>query len=194
MKRTIFLLLAIIAFAHVSEARQPKRGYRGFLEWSSSVRSDNFGVIDIHGNLSMKRQGSFYTGFSTSHGYQINPMFFIGAGLGMERCGKLDNWVAPIFIQGRIDLKFGKFTPFGDLRLGANVAEGAGIYISPTIGYRFNWGRKMGINLGAGLTLAGYRADHYEGTMTGPDSYEIQFVGTKNHIRPYFSFRLGIDF
>ncbi len=100
MKRTIFLLLAIIAFAHVSEARQPKRGYRGFLEWSSSVRSDNFGVIDIHGNLSMKRQGSFYTGFSTSHGYQINPMFFIGAGLGMERCGKLDNWVAPIFIQG----------------------------------------------------------------------------------------------
>lgn len=103
MKRTIFLLLAIIAFTHVSEARQPKRGYRGFLEWSSSVRSDNFGVIDIHGNLSMERQGSFYTGFSTSHGYQINPMFFIGAGLGMERCGKLDNWVAPIFIQGRID-------------------------------------------------------------------------------------------
>lgn len=194
MKRTIFLLLVIIAFAHVSEARQPKRGYRGFLEWSNSVRSDNFGVIDIHGNISMERQGSFYTGFSTSHGYQINPMFFIGAGLGMERCGKLDNWVAPIFIQGRVDLKFDKFTPFGDLRLGANVAEGAGIYISPTIGYRFNWGRKMGINLGAGLTLAGYRADHYEGTITGPDSYEIQYVGTKRHIRPYFSFRLGIDF
>lgn len=194
MKRTIFLLLVIIAFAHVSEARQPKRGYRGFLEWSNSVRSDNFGVIDIHGNISMERQGSFYTGFSTSHGYQINPMFFIGAGLGMERCGKLDNWVAPIFIQGRVDLKFDKFTPFGDLRLGANVAEGAGIYISPTIGYRFNWGRKMGINLGAGLTLAGYRADHYEGTIAGPDSYEIQYVGTKRHIRPYFSFRLGIDF
>lgn len=194
MKRTIFLLLAVIAFTYESEARQPKRGYRGFFEWSNSVRSDNFGVFDINGNLRMERQGSFYTGFTTSHGYQINPMFFIGAGLGMERCGKLDNWVAPIFIQGRLDLKFGKFTPFGDLRLGANVAEGVGIYISPTIGYRFNWGRKMGINLGAGLTLAGYRADHYEGTITGPDSYEIQFVGTKNHIRPYFSFRLGIDF
>ncbi len=194
MKRTIFLLLATIAFAHVSEARQPRRGYRGFLEWSSSVRSDNFGVFDINRNLTMKRQCTFYTGFSTSHGCQINPMFFIGAGLGMERCGKLDNWVAPIFIQGRIDLKFGKFTPFGDFRLGANVAEGAGIYISPTIGYRFNWGRKMGVNLGAGLTLAGYRSDHYEGTMTAPDSYEIQYVSTKRHIRPYFSFRIGIDF
>mgnify|MGYP001087263009 FL=1 len=193
MKRIIFLLLAIIAFAN-AEARQPKRGYRGFLEWSSSVRSDNFSVFDIHGNLRIERQGSFYTGITTSHGYQINQMFFIGAGLGMERCGKLDNWVTPIFIQGRIDLKFGKFTPFGDLRLGANVAEGAGIYISPTIGYRFNWGRKMGVNLGAGLTLAGYRSEHYEGTMTGPDSYEIQYVGTKRHIRSYFSFRLGIDF
>lgn len=194
MKRTILILLAAISLAHVSEARQPKRGYRGFFEWTNSVRSDNFGVFDKNWNLTMERQSSFYTGFSTSHGYQINSMFFIGAGLGMERCGKLDKWVAPLFIQGRADLKLGKFTPFGDLRLGANVAEGAGIYISPTIGYRFNWGRKMGVNLGAGLTLAGYRAEHYEGTMTGPDSYEIQYVGTRHHIRPYFSFRLGIDF
>ena len=194
MKRTIILILATITLCQVAEARQPGRGYRGFLEWSSSLRSENFGYLDMNGNLLINRENTFYTGFSTSHGYQINPLFFIGAGLGMERCGSLDNWVAPIFIEGRIDLKFGKFTPYGDLRLGANVAEGAGVYFSPTIGYRFNWGRKMGVNLGAGLTLAGYRVEHYEGTITGPDSYEIQYVGTKRHIRPYFSFRVGIDF
>ena len=194
MKRTIILILATITLCQVAEARQPGRGYRGFLEWSSSLRSENFGYLDMNGNLMINRENTFYTGFSTSHGYQINPLFFIGAGLGMERCGSLDNWVAPIFIEGRIDLKFGKFTPYGDLRLGANVAEGAGVYFSPTIGYRFNWGRKMGVNLGAGLTLAGYRVEYYEGTITGPDSYEIQYVGTKRHIRPYFSFRVGIDF
>ena len=194
MKRTIILILATITLCQVAEARQPGRGYRGFLEWSSSLRSENFGYLDMNGNLLINRENTFYTGFSTSHGYQINPLFFIGAGLGMERCGSLDNWVAPIFIEGRIDLKFGKFTPYGDLRLGANVAEGAGVYFSPTIGYRFNWGRKMGVNLGVGLTLAGYRVEHYEGTITGPDSYEIQYVGTKRHIRPYFSFRVGIDF
>lgn len=194
MKRTIILILATITLCQVAEARQPGRGYRGFLEWSSSLRSENFGYLDMNGNLLINRENTFYTGFSTSHGYQINPLFFIGAGLGMERCGSLDNWVAPIFIEGRIDLKFGKFTPYGDLRLGANVAEGAGVYFSPTIGYRFNWGRKMGVNLGAGLTLAGYRVEYYEGTITGPDSYEIQYVGTKRHIRPYFSFRVGIDF
>ncbi|MDE6120496.1 MAG: hypothetical protein K2F63_01755 [Muribaculaceae bacterium] len=194
MKRSILLTLAIVVICQMAEARQPARGYRGFFEWSSSVRSDNFGVLDIYGNIKMERQGSFYTGFTTSHGYQINHLFFVGAGLGMERCGRLDNWVAPLFIQGRLDIQFGKFTPFADLRLGANVAEGAGIYLSPTIGYRINWGRKMGVNIGAGLTLAGYRAEHYQGTWVAPDSFEIHYVETKHHVRPYFSFRVGIDF
>lgn len=194
MKRTIIAVLTILAVGLTSLARQPQRGYRGFIDWSSSLRSENFGYIDITGNLGVYRQNTFYTGFTTSHGYQINPMFFVGAGLGMERCGKIDNWIVPIFIQGRVDLSFGKFTPFGNLRIGANVAEGTGVYISPTIGYRFNWGRKMGVNIGAGLTLSGYKAEHYEGSWTGPDSYEIQYVGTSRHIRPYFSFRLGIDF
>lgn len=192
--KKILIILTILLATLSSEALQPRRGYRGFFEWSSSVRSEKFAYPGINGNLMMYRENTFYTGFSTSQGYQINPMFFIGAGLGMEKCTSLDNWVAPVFIQGRIDLKFGKFTPFGDLRLGANVAEGAGVYLSPTMGYRFNWGRKMGVNLGAGLTLAGYRAEHYEVTMTAPDSYEIQYVGTRRHIRAYFSFRLGIDF
>lgn len=102
--------------------------------------------------------------------------------------------MAPVFLQGRIDLKFGKFTPFGDLRLGANLAEGAGVYFSPTIGYRFNWGRKMGVNLGAGLSLAGYRAEHYEITVSDQNSLDFQYTGTHNHLRAYFSFRLGIDF
>ena len=192
--KKILIILTILLATLSSEALQPRRGYRGFFEWSSSVRSEKFAYPGINGNLMMYRENTFYTGFSTSHGYQINPMFFIGAGLGVEKCTSLDNWVAPVFIQGRIDLKFCKFTPFGDLRLGANVAEGAGVYLSPTMGYRFNWGRKMGVNLGAGLTLAGYRAEHYEVTMTAPDSYEIQYVGTRRHIRAYFSFRLGIDF
>ena len=127
MKRTVIIILAAILLCQVAEAIQPKRGYRGFFEWSNSMRYDNFGVVGFNGNIIMERQRSFYTGFTTSHGYQINPLFFIGAGLGMEHCGNVDNWVAPIFLEGRIDLTFGKFTPFGDLRLGANLAEGAGV-------------------------------------------------------------------
>lgn len=91
MKRSIILLLAAVILCQAAQARQPRRGYRGFFEWSGSLRSEKFGYPDIDGNLQMKRDNTFYKGFSTSHGYQINPLFFIGAGLGMEKCGKLDN-------------------------------------------------------------------------------------------------------
>lgn len=194
MKKTILLISAIVATAFLAGARQPQRGYRGFLEWSSSVRSENFGDFYLDGEFGFRRQTTFYTGLTTSHGYQIDPMFFIGAGLGMERCGSLGNWVAPVFVEGRADFEFGKFTPFADIRFGANLAEGFGVYFSPSIGYRFNWGRKMGVNIGAGLTLAGYKAEHYEGTWFDKDSFEMHYVGTRHHLRPYFSFRLGIDF
>lgn len=184
----------MVLMALLAAARQPHQGYRGFVEWSSSLRSEKLGSIDLAGNLYAYRDNVFYTGVTTSHGYQINPMFFVGAGIGMEKCGSLDNWIAPVFVQGRADFQFGKFTPFGDIRLGVNLAEGAGVYFSPTVGYRFNWGRKMGVNLGLGLSLAGYKAEHYEGSYTGPDDYEIHYVGSRRHVRAYFSFRIGIDF
>lgn len=193
MKR-LFIIAFLLLTALGSFARQPERGYRGFIEWSSSLRTQKFGNFDLAGNLFFERENLFYTGVTTSHGYQIDQMFFVGAGLGMEKCSKLDNWIAPIFVQGRADFLLGRFTPFADVRLGVNLAEGAGAYFSPTIGYRFNWGRKMGINLGAGLTLAGYKAEHYEGSFIGPDDYEIQYVGSRRHTRAYFSFRLGFDF
>lgn len=193
MKKALILLITLFAVVS-AQARQPRRGYRGFLEWSSSLRSEKFGHITIDNNITTYRDNTFYTGFSTSHGYQINPMFFVGAGLGMEHCSKLDNWIVPVFVEGRADFLLGKLTPFGDIRLGYNVADGGGMYFSPTIGYRFNWGRKMGVNLGLGLSVAGYTAEHYEGSFTGPDSYEIQYIGTRHHTRVFFSFRAGIDF
>ena len=150
----------------------------------------------MSGNLYFYRESTFYTGFSTSHGYQINPKFFIGAGLGMEGCtnDNIDNWVVPVFIQSRIDLQFGKFTPFGDLKTWSqSFRRNRSLHLSDNR-LSLQWGRKMSVNAGMGLTLAGYRVEHFEGTWTGPDSYELQYIGTKHHIRPYFSFRIGIDF
>ncbi len=188
MKRYLFTTLAAVAIWPGITARQPQKGYRGFVEWSNSVRWEK---TWLEGG---SREILFHTGFTTSHGYQINRMFFVGAGLGMERCGKTGNWIAPVFIDGRIDLRLGKFTPFGDIRAGCNLASGAGLYLSPSIGYRFNWGRKAGINIGAALTLAGYKSEHYECWFDAPGSLQIQYVGTRHHMRPYFSFRLGLDF
>lgn len=194
MKRFFLFILVAVFSASIVFGRQPQRGYRGFIEWSSSVRSEKFLEWSTPGANGCYRDRLFYTGFSTSHGYQINPMFFVGAGLGMEYGEKLDNWIAPVFAQCRMDFEFGKFTPFGDLRLGYNMSDGGGVYFSPTVGHRFNWGRKMGINVGAGLTLAGYTVEQYNGWIDESGYIEMQYVGTKHKVRPYFSFRVGIDF
>ena len=69
------------------------------------------------------------------------------------------------------------------------VSVGGGVYVSPTVGYRFNWARKMGVNLGLGMSIAGYTSEVYEGTQTAPDSYEIQYVGKKHGSSIYFTFR-----
>lgn len=194
MKRVFIFLIAIAAVVELAQARQPQRGYRGFVEWSNDLRTQKRIGTDMAGNQLTGRECLYYTGLTTSHGYQINPLFFVGIGVGLERSVNDAHFIAPIFAHGRIDLKFGKFTPFGDIRLGANLSDGVSVYFSPTIGYRFNWGRKLGINLGAGLSLAGYKTENYNVTEIAPEIYDIQYLGTSHHVRPYFSFRLGIDF
>lgn len=174
-------------------ARQPQKGYRGFLEWSNSLRSELFSETSGEGNTTLNRKTMLFTGFSTSHGYQINKMFFVGGGLCMEKYNVANDWIAPVFIDGRVDFLFGRFSPYGDLRVGYDMARG-GLYVSPTVGYRFNWGRKVGVNIGLGLSLCSYWDELFEYIMVAPDAYIINDLGYHNHICPYFSFRLGFDF
>lgn len=187
MKRQIITFLAIASITISAIARQPARGYRGFIDWNNSYRTTAvWGPSD--------RISTFYTGFSTSHGYQLNPMFYIGAGLDYEYCSKISSNILSLFAEGRADMQLDRYTPFGDIRLGYNFASGGGVYFSPSIGYRFNWGRKAGINLGLGLTLQGYSADVYE-IINNPNGYVISTkIGTHHGAVAFFSFRVGIDF
>lgn len=184
MKRLFITLIVSTILSLDASARQPERGYRGFIDWSNDLRSEVW----------VKRSYYHYTGFSTSHGYQINPLVFVGAGLQYEHCSLTGgNFVTP-FLHGRTDFRFGRFTPFGEVRLGYNLTDGGGVYFSPNIGYRFNWGRKVGVNVGLGLTLLGYSYDLYEIAPT-PEGYFTSYkVGSSRGVDPYFSFRVGFDF
>lgn len=186
MKRfSILFILAITIFS--LSARQPQPGYRGFLEWSNNVRSTSSNIGDFT---------EFYTGVSTSHGYQIKEWIYAGAGVIFEYYKNGPSYIFAPFFDVRSDLKFGIFTPFVDARIGYNFTsdtqrlylnpEIGGVYFSPKIGYRFNWGRKIGLNLGVGLTLIGYRNRYLW------DSQGQVRVGTDCY--SYFSFNVGFDF
>ena len=186
--RLIALLTAFIALG--AFARQPEKGYRGFIDWNNDFTSY---TEFLPGNKKIY----YYSGISTSHGYQFNSNLFLGAGLSVEHCRRDNSYIVPLFLQIRTDQKFGRFTPFGDLRAGYSLTDGGGIYISPSVGYRFNWGRKLGINIGFGVTIKGSKIDMYDinpevNPETGYLSYK--YIGTAHNTKTMFAIRLGIDF
>lgn len=192
MKKFTSTLLLSLLCCIPAIARQPEHGYRGFVEWSNDITSYRY---DDDGT----RFSSWSTGFSTSHGYQFNPNLFLGAGIGLQ--GWVNNPgsdLLPLFVQVRTDQNWNGFTPYGDLRIGGNLCDGGGLFLSPSVGYRFNWGRKVGINLGIGLTLRGSTHDKYSfdviTTPNGETWVEGRYLGKQHQIKPMFNIRLGIDF
>ncbi len=193
---SITALLAAMLMPAAASARQPERGYRGFAEWIGDVKADI--SLGGDGGVSSISDSKFFTGVSVSQGYQFNHWLFVGGGVAAEQCVK-DNeiYAAPVFANARFDLKFGKFTPFGDVKLGYNFAGYGGIYFTPTVGYRINWGSKMGINIGLGYTMTGNRREIEKvTTILGPDG--MGGTNTTYHRRHTFdstiALRLGFDF
>lgn len=201
MKRPFFTSFAILLTAICSLARQPERGYRGFVDWTNRIYRHSFPTLNPNQYWS---QTNYIPGISTSHGFQFNPWIFAGAGLdySLEDNGfpgqhsyQLDNFSLSIFADIRTDLQFGKFTPFADVRLGWNASSNGTVYFSPSIGYRFNWGRKVGLNVGVGYTLDSFRYQEFKqvDTIYG---YQTWIPTGKYYTlnNSSFTFRVGIDF
>lgn len=178
-------------------AVQPTQGYRGFVD-SSNYLDLNFGFLVGDGGSSR-----IYTGGSSTHGYQFNNWLFVGGGVGFEY--NLDwksdrnndgehRYVIPLYAEGRLDAKWGKFTPFFSARIGANLADHGGLYFSPTIGYRFNWGRKSAINLGLGISVIGSRYSYYDHILApGGGLINGDLIYYQGHAVK-FTARLGFEF
>lgn len=183
----LFLTLCLIC-----NGGQPERGYRGFVDCSATFNLD----ISLYGGAT---DSYVWLGGSTTHGYQFNNWLFIGGGIGYETVLAPDDRrpkrIFPVFADARADLKFGKFTPFADMKLGANFTRGAGLYFSPTIGYRFNWGRTTAINFAIGATFFGRRYPVYEHIMApGGGIIAGEATGSYHGVEIKPTLRLGLEF
>ncbi len=146
----IFILSAVCAYSQIT------KGYRGFVDLNGEAlfQKKHSNDRDIVYSLS---------GFSTTHGYQFNRHFFLGAGLGMDFITYNFQSASfaidfPLFVSGRTDWTIGKVPLFADLRLGTFVKTIRGynndkLFINPSIGYHCSWGRKVSLNIGAGLSM-----------------------------------------
>lgn len=186
MKFLRFFFFAIFSImVSVAPARNPQRGYRGFLDISySRMNAELFGFLSSVSND---------WGISTVHGYQINPMFFAGVGAEIISCSPGNNFYVPVFGDFRADFKFGRFTPYADLRAGYAFADNGGFRFSPSIGYRFNTRRRVGWNLSIGYTFQHVRGSSFQvGSYWDPTHVETYVI------EPYnmngFTVRFGLDF
>lgn len=185
----------LFAMGLMAIARQPERGYRGFVDWNNDLTW--YTTYDMGSSMLKTSELYYYSGVSTSHGYQFNPHLFFGAGVGVESYVYADEYIVPVFLDVRTDQKFGGFTPFADLRIGASLTDGGGFYLSPSIGHRFNWGRRVGLNLALGFTLKTGKIDVFN--ITPVDNifgsyWDMQYIGQKTRTKMMFAVRLGIDF
>lgn len=156
MKKFMFAVLIAVTTLCSSYASEPQRGYRGFVEWDNSFC--NLPYFD-NSTGEYEKDLQWMIGFTTTHGYQINNNLFVGAGILLNLGFPMLEGTIATFLDVRYDRCLNKFRPFGDIRIGyANVGyaltdEKGGIYISPTVGHRFNWGGKFGVNIGVGATV-----------------------------------------
>lgn len=142
------LLSSVMTFT--AWAKEPERGYRGFVD----ANVDLMFKQDYHSD----NNATVYYGISTSHGYQFNSHLFLGAGFMFERdYPNRHNWLGyfPIFVQARTDWNIGRLPLYGDLRAGGVILGEYRIFISPTVGYRLNLGKKSNLNFGVGVNLRG---------------------------------------
>lgn len=202
MKKSLILLLLLVSSLSVSaQKKEPKRGYRGFFDIEAAVSSwkiaDNYHITEDGGQIfdNVHRRSFYDVVYSTSHGYQFNRHFFLGAGLAIGGNDFYDMWLLRSFLHIRTDQTFGRFTPFAELRTGISTENFGCFYFSPTIGYRFNFGYRTNLNIGLGMTLHTTGSDREDVTFYYDSGELVRIaVGKVPVLKPAFTFRVGIDF
>jgi hypothetical protein len=148
------------------------RGYRGFVELGGATGVGDYG------------DGVF--SFSTSHGYQINPYFYLGLGLGLDYHTSWEIAIVPVFIDIRTNFIDNSISPFFDIKAGHSLFDGAGLYLNPNIGISFSFSPKFALNLGVGCNIQwaeiyydyysyyyGYSSNYYSDEILGGISLKL---------------------
>ena len=172
----------------------PQKGYRGFVDLEYYYSNDE--VSENH------------YGFSTSHGYQLKPWLFVGAGAGMKishkkhrtdlRTPKEDIYMFPVFADIRLDLLKSKFTPFLDCRVGYTLGNKAfGLMVNPSLGCRIGLTNKLAINASLGYSFQStdlIALDYGDTVIKHLDDNKAGYIYMENDPYHCLSFKLGIEF
>ena len=174
MKKLFLLLIFAIAGIGVVFAQQGSAQTAGSAagnvskEKKNNVIKDAFlptpcykGFIDFGYTVGVGSYGEGRVALSTTHGAQIIPHLFVGAGVGFNYFPESEVWNMPLYADFRTNFLKGKITPFLDFRLGYSVGDASGFYMAPTIGCDFGFGKKSGFSVALGYEFQKAEYYHY---------------------------------
>lgn len=151
-------------------------GYRGFL--------------DVDGGFGVGDWGDGYIGFTTSHGGQTCPYFYIGVGFGALYHVFWETTFLPIFANMRFHFVDKRCSPFLDFKGGYSPLKGKkgkgaeGAYASVAFGVNYQFKPQLGINFSFGYTMQ--RSEFYI-----VNYYFNKFSKESMH---HLGFKLGLEF
>ena len=146
-KRFILLVTLLVTVISINAQNTSKNCYRGYIDagYSFGVGDYEFGRFEIN----------------TSHGYQFNPYFFLGAGTGLHFMSSYETIVdireskvdVPIFANIRCNFSQKKVSPFVDAKGGLFVTNSGGLYANASVGCRFSLNEKQAVSIAIGYAL-----------------------------------------
>ena len=163
MRKLVMTLVVATLFATTAFAQNAK-SYRGFTDLSYTLgvgeTSEDFDRFTL----------------STTHGYQLDDMFFVGAGVSFEYVRDAAVALVPIYADVRMDipLRGRSIKPFVDAKIGYAAGQVDGFYFAPTVGVRVPVKFVDAMNFGFGYKLQ-----------------KIQDAGTNTN---GITFNVGIEF
>ena len=141
--KKLFMLIAVASMLATTAFAQEAKSYRGFTDLSYTLgvgeTSEDFDRFTL----------------STTHGYQLDDLFFVGAGVSFEYVRDMAASLVPIYADVRMDvpLRSRNIKPFIDAKIGYAAGEIDGFYFAPTVGVRVPVNFVKAMNFGFGYKL-----------------------------------------
>lgn len=166
--------------------------YGGLQNLSRGYRPNGYrGFMELGGGPGVGDYGDGFVSFSTSHGGQISPYFFLGAGIGFDYHFGWETISIPIFADLRANFLDNNITPYFGMKIGYSVFDITGFYFNPTLGVDFALDSRLGFNFSLGYNLQSARVGHYSYYDYG--GYSVSIGGLKEIIGG-ITFKFGVHF
>ncbi len=142
----------------VNQGRGLSAGYKGIVDIGYDIGVGDYGVDRIRLNI--------------INGYQFNPYFSMGFGLGVRYYYDAEAALMPFFADFRANFIDNSVSPYFSLGFGysfdlTDYFEGVGILLNPTIGVSFKVSDKTALNIGVGYEMQRMKYyDYYNGSSS----------------------------